>query len=99
MRALTRFSTPHALFKECFTTVVPSKTQHWIYDAQKNIVKDAESGQEIPYLHFLFLKKTPYLETKDYWKTGFWQIPAAHEISDTDRIDISLSGILLMRTE
>lgn len=99
MRALTCFSTPRALFKECFTTIIPSETQHWIYDAQRNTIEEAGSSQEIPYLHFLFFKKTPYLETKSYWKNGFWQIPASHEITDTDRIDISLNGIILMCTE
>ena len=40
------------------TTPIPSDKQTWIYDLSKGEVLNPE-GCQIPYLHFLFFKKTP----------------------------------------
>ena len=60
----------------------------WRYD--KNRVWD-DKGRELPYLHFLFFKKTPWLKTDVYWHDGFYKI---HEpIENCKYIDINIEGI------
>lgn len=94
MQGFMRIIYPKILFKEQFTTVVPAKEQIWIYDAHRRTILDAKTGKTIPYLHFLFFKKTPYLETENYWKSGFYKISKGHTFSKNDRFDISLEGIV-----
>ena len=60
----------------------------WRYD--KSMVWD-DKGRELPYLHFLFFKKTPWLKTDRYWRDGFYKI---HEpIENYTHIDINVEGI------
>ena len=30
--------------------------------------------KKLPYLHFLFFKKTPFYQTDIYWKDDFWKV-------------------------
>jgi hypothetical protein len=70
-----RFTKRH--FKEYNTTPNPSSEQNcakvWRYNVQNGKIFDPQ-GVELIYLHFLFFKKTPYLDTEHYWKDGYWQV-------------------------
>lgn len=59
--------------KEMFTTPIPKDGDVWTYDNKTGKII-APDGRELPYLHFLFFKKTKYLETDKYWKNDFWKI-------------------------
>lgn len=65
------------LFKELWTSPHAGPEngteQEWIYDIKKSKVIDSK-GRELPYLHFLFFKKTPWLDTEYYWREGYWKI-------------------------
>ena len=57
------------------TTLLPKDGQVWRYNVADNKVYSYD-GRELPYLHFMFFKKTQYAETMQYWREGFWQIPS-----------------------
>ena len=59
--------------KEYYTTPPPKDGEIWTYKVKNNCIV-SPIGKEIPYLHFLFFKKTPFWETPHYWKPGFYQI-------------------------
>jgi hypothetical protein len=44
---------------------------------------------QMPYLHFLFFKKTPFYETERYWKPGYFQIPQDFDFSSGGIVEIS----------
>ena len=67
-----RFTRRH--FHEYGTTPIPQCDEIWSYDIGKGKVF-TPSQKSIPYLHFLFFKKTPYRETEFYWKNGFYKVP------------------------
>lgn len=60
----------------------------WRYD--KNRVWD-DKDRELPYLHFLFFKKTPWLKTDHYWRDGFYKV--SEPIESCKYIDINIEGI------
>lgn len=59
--------------KELYTSPLPLNNQIWKYDIKSGRLTDPYS-RELPYLHFLFFKKTKYWSTDYYWKKDFWQI-------------------------
>lgn len=62
-------------FHEYNTTPEPAdSTQEWTYNLVSNCLQ-APDGKSLIYLHFLFFKKTPYLETENYWRADFYKIP------------------------
>lgn len=61
------------LFKESYTSPAPMLGDEWKYDLSNGTIVDT-SGREIPYLHFLFFKKTPFYKTEHYWKENFYMI-------------------------
>lgn len=70
---ITNLFTSHKL-KEYYTTPRPKPNQVWKYDLSTNKIMDP-FHRDLPYLHFLFFKKTSYWEeNKNYWKDDFWQI-------------------------
>lgn len=70
---MSRILEPRKHIIEYWTSPEPEKGQKWIYDLQKGTMTDPK-GRELPYLHFLFFKKTPWKETEEYWKEGYWQL-------------------------
>lgn len=60
--------------KEFCTSPLPKTEERWVWDVRNNHILNPE-GKEIPYLHFLFFKKTPFWNTPDYWKSGFYCLP------------------------
>ena len=61
------------LFLEYYTSPAPKPGETWIYHLETNKVFNP-IGKELPYLHFLFFKKTPYYKTENYWKSGYYML-------------------------
>ena len=59
--------------KEFHTTPLPQNGEQWIYDLSSSKLT-TPTHHEIPYLHFLFFKKTPFWSPEHYWKDNFWQV-------------------------
>lgn len=78
--------------KEMFTTPIPKDGDVWTYDNKTGKII-APDGRELPYLHFLFFKKTKYLETDKYWKNDFWKIDKKNDFSKIKNISFSLNSV------
>lgn len=78
--------------KEMFTTPVPKDCEIWTYDNQSGKII-APDGKTLPYLHFLFFKKTKYLETDKYWKDDYWKVDNRRDFSEKKCIYFSLDGV------
>lgn len=77
-----------AYLKEHFTTPVPLKGQKWKFKNGK-ILDPAD--KEIPYLHFLFFKKTEYNPNNtNYWQPDFYNLTDPVEEKE---IEIDIKGI------
>lgn len=63
-----------AFIKEFYTSPLPKTGEQWVWDVKNNHILNPW-GKEIPYLHFLFFKKTPFWDTPNYWKSGFYCLP------------------------
>lgn len=61
------------LFSEFYTSPAPKPGLVWKYDV-KNGKMFNDEGLELPYLHFLFFKKTPWYDTDLYWREGYYTI-------------------------
>lgn len=62
-----------SLIKEYYTSPLPKNGEQWIWNIETNTLINS-SGRSIPYLHFLFFKKTPFWKTPNYWKENFFHI-------------------------
>lgn len=62
-----------AYIKEFYTSPAPKDGEVWTYEAPFNRIL-SPTGKELPYLHYLFFKKTPFWDSPHYWKPGFWQL-------------------------
>lgn len=78
--------------KEMFTTPIPKDGDVWTYDNKTGKII-APDGRELPYLHFLFFKKTKYLETDKYWKDDYWKIDKKNDFSKIKNISFSLNSV------
>ena len=78
--------------KEMFTTPIPKNGDVWTYDNKTGKII-APDGRELPYLHFLFFKKTKYLETDKYWKNDFWKIDNVGDCSEITDIYFSVNEV------
>lgn len=78
--------------KELFTTPVPKIGEIWTYDNVTGKMTSPD-GKDLPYLHFLFFKKTKYLKTDNYWKDGFWKIPDDVDISKLSKITFTIEEV------
>lgn len=58
---------------EYYTSPLPKNGEQWIWNIETNTLTNS-SGRSIPYLHFLFFKKTPFWKTPNYWKENFFYI-------------------------
>ncbi len=59
--------------KEQWTSQIPKNGEWWTYDLEDGSVRRFD-GKELPYLHYLFFKKTPFYQTDHYWKDDFYKI-------------------------
>lgn len=93
----TVLNTLHPIFhrklylKECWTSPIPKADEKWTYDINNNKVFDSHN-RELPYLHFLFFKKTQWLKTDLYWKDKFYKI--SPNIKDYKFIYIDTNSII-----
>lgn len=62
-----------SLIKEYNTSPLPKNEEQWVWNIETNTLINP-SGKSIPYLHFLFFKKTPFLKTDNYWKENFFHV-------------------------
>lgn len=80
-----------AFLEEIPTSPRPSVGEYWIYGNRKVV---DQNNQELPYIHFLFFKKTSYwLENKNYWKNGFYKVAKGINL-DTATIKITNEEIV-----
>lgn len=79
------------LFKEFFTSPNPVCGDTWIYDTANGKVTNPK-GRELPYIHFLFFKKTPWYDTNLYWKDGYYKLPNS-DFDKIGKIAVSFDGI------
>jgi len=90
MNFSNRILNPNELFREFHTTPVPKEHQSWTFDVNNcNIL--SPDGRSLPYLHFLFFKKTPWLKTEIYWRDGYWNI--TRRITDYKEIIIDVKSV------
>ena len=59
--------------QEYYTSVLPKDGENWCYDMEAGKIYNPKRI-ELPYLHFLFFKKTPFYDAKTYWGKDFWQV-------------------------
>lgn len=59
--------------KEFLTSVLPQDGEIWQYNTRDGKITNPQN-KEIPYLHFLFFKKTKFYNAKTYWGADFWQV-------------------------
>ena len=82
---------PGQLFSEFYTSPAPKQGEKWTYDTSSGKITDPK-GRELPYLHFLFFKKTKWLETENYWREGYYKLKS--DIEGYSRITFDLNGIV-----
>lgn len=81
------------LFKECFTTPLPKKTDEWIYDLNTGSVKKNKKN-EIPYIHFLPFKKNRYFELEYSWDDDFYHVKKTEIMTGKGLISINVDEIV-----
>ena len=59
--------------KEYYTSPMPKDGEVWRYNLENCELK-SPNGKQLPYLHFLFFKKTPFWSPQNYWRDGFWKV-------------------------
>lgn len=74
-------------FVEYYTTPIPDASSCYFYHIESGSMMEATIGRSLPYLHFLFFKKTPYLKTCLYWDeaTYYTVEPASHIVEVTQK--------------
>ncbi|MCM1311180.1 MAG: hypothetical protein NC301_09215, partial [Bacteroides sp.] len=79
------------LFREYFTSPAPKEAEIWRYRIKDGKVFRPD-GKELPYIHFLFFKKTPWFDTDKYWGQNFYHLNI-DKLQSNDTVAISLNGI------
>lgn len=64
---------PRIYLHEYWTSPHPQKQKNWTYYRESSKITDP-SKQELPYLHFLFFKKTQWLDKDLFWENNFYQL-------------------------
>ena len=59
--------------KEFHTTPLPQNGEKWTYDIVSGKIC-TPTHRKIPYLHFLFFKKTPFWNPEHFWRDDFWLV-------------------------
>lgn len=76
--------------REFYTSPLPKVGEQWLWDISNNKILNPKR-KELPYLHFLFFKKTPFWDTPYHWKSGFYQVEGqisnkGYVVFDNERI-------------
>ena len=90
LNAINPIFNKHLHFKEYYTSPCPKPRERWLFITKYSKVI-APDGTELPYIHFLFFKKTEWFETDNYWKSGYYKLN--NDISQYNKIGISLEKI------
>lgn len=89
-----RFLLRKKYMKEYYTTPNPTLPEGtspiWTYENKSGKIIDPQ-GRVLPYLHFMCFKKNIWIDTKEYWMNGFYQLDEQFEkyekiIFDKNRI-------------
>lgn len=59
--------------KEFYTSEIPKDLESWQYNVEEGKIINPRN-KEIPYLHFLFFKKTPFIKQSVYWAGDFYDL-------------------------
>ena len=78
------------MLHEYWTSPQPKEGEQWIYDIKSSSITDFKK-RSLPYLHFLFFKKTPWLKADKYWHEDFWKVE--EEFEQKKHIKINIEGI------
>lgn len=89
--ALNPIFSPNLYLKEFWTSPQPQKDECWTYNNKDGKIMD-NKGRELPYLHFIFFKKTPWLDTDKYWRNGYWHLEK--DIERCDKVLFSIKDIV-----
>lgn len=89
---LTIVQSKKVSFQDYYTTTMPDYNSKNIYNTTSGKIIDIVRGIELPYLHFLFFKKTPYSDNTEYWKGDYYQIDSSILI-EGKKIEINKRGI------
>ena len=90
-RLLSVIQSKKVSFEEYYTTPVPNNNSKYTYDTTSGKIFDCVRNIELPYLHFLFFKKTQYLKTDDYWQGNFYHIDGI--IKESLSIEFNKKGV------
>lgn len=78
------------LLKEYYTSPAPNANEKWEYNLKNGNITDG-NGRNLPYLHFLFFKKTPWLKTENHWHDNYYRL--TENVDNYHKIEFSLEGI------
>lgn len=78
-------------FSDYSTTPLPQKGERWVYEMKTSEMR-SPSGKRLPYLHFLFFKKTQYKETDSFWKDDSWKMPVS--LNHLSRVEFSNDRVI-----
>lgn len=67
--------------KEFYTSILPNNGERWLYNLKNSELLNPKNIR-LPYLHFLFFKKTKFYDAEVYWKNGFWKIDKKIDFSN-----------------
>ena len=81
-------------FEELHTTPIPDYTSKYVYDTKTGKVFDVINKRELPYLHFLFFKKTQYSDNTDYWTNDSYHFQQGESFLDCKGVEFTKTGVL-----
>lgn len=80
-------------FHEYYTTPIPDYLSKYIYDTKSGKMMDVVHHRELPYLHFLFFKKTQYWDDSDYWTDNSYHFLPGETFLDCKGVVITKKGL------
>ena len=106
MERILRAWPSRMLMREFFTTFVPKPDVTCTFNLENNdiicptgqITRISSVAGKL-YLHFLFFKKTQYLNTDTYWKENFYQIPRDFDFLQGGIVEINTNHIKIRNEE
>lgn len=106
MERILRAWPSRMLMREFFTTFVPKPDVTCTFNLENNdiicptgqITRISSVAGKL-YLHFLFFKKTQYLNTDTFWKENFYQIPRDFDFLQGGIVEINTNHIKIRNEE
>lgn len=91
MNKTNRLINKRQFFYEYYTSPAPKENEEWVYNINSGKIYNPE-GLELPYIHFLFFKKTQWHESEVFWRDDFYKLH--NDFANADEIVVSLNGIV-----